>query len=147
MYKHILIPTDGSETSDKAVDEGLKFAKAIGAKVTLFTARPEWRTPNVADAVARRIVPLEEFERRAMEEANALLARVAERARAAGVEAHSAATLSDRPWEAIIKAAEKHGCDLIFIASHGRKGFSGFVHGSETHEVLTHSKIPALVVR
>ena len=147
MYKHILIPTDGSETSDKAVEAGLQFAKSIGAKVTLFTARPEYQPPGVADAVARRIIPLDEFERRAMEEAGALLARVAARAKAAGVEADADASLSDRPWQAIIKAAEKHGCDLIFIGSHGRKGLAGLWYGSETHGVLTHSKIPALVVR
>jgi nucleotide-binding universal stress UspA family protein len=92
-------------------------------------------------------MPLEEFERRSMEKANAILERIAERARANGVEVHSDATLSDRPWEAIIEAAKKHCCDVIFIATHARKGLSALVHGSETHEVLTHSEIPAIVVR
>jgi nucleotide-binding universal stress UspA family protein len=80
-------------------------------------------------------------------QAKGLLDGIAARARAAGVEPRTDYALSDRPWQAIIKAAEKNGCDLIFIASHGRKGLSALLHGSETHEVLTHSSIPTLVYR
>jgi nucleotide-binding universal stress UspA family protein len=98
MYKHILIPTDGSELSDKAIEAGIRFANHVGA-------------------------------------------------RAAGVEYDSGYEQSDRPHEAIIRAAEKNGCDLIFMASHGRRGISALVHGSETQGVLTHSKIPTLVYR
>jgi nucleotide-binding universal stress UspA family protein len=146
MYKHILIPTDGSATADKAVEEGLKFAKWAGARVTAFTAAPEYHVPS-GDFISRSTPSLPEFERRAKEQANQMLERVARRAREAGVELDTEVALSDRPWQAIIGAAEKHGCDLIFIASHGRKGLSAFLHGSETHEVLTHSSIPTLVYR
>lgn len=147
MYKHILIPTDGSDTADKAVQAGLAFAKWAGARVTVFTARPEYRMPDTSEVAAGHVVSIEEYERRAREEARAILGRVARRAKAARVPLDSETALSDRPWQAIIRAAEKHGCDLIFIASHGRKGLSGLWHGSETHEVLTHSTIPTLVYR
>jgi nucleotide-binding universal stress UspA family protein len=146
MYKHILIPTDGSETADKAVEEGLKFAKWAGARVTAFTAMPEYRLPS-GEIVSRNVESLPDYERRSAQEAKRLLDGIAERARGAGVEFGGEFALSDRPWQAIISAAEKNGCDLIFIASHGRKGMSAFLHGSETREVLTHSKIPTLVCR
>jgi nucleotide-binding universal stress UspA family protein len=146
MYKHILIPTDGSETADKAVEEGLKFAKWSGARVTAFTAMPEYQLPS-GEIISRKAESLLDFERRSAQEAKALLDRVAERARAVGVEFDTDYAVSDRPWEAIIRAAEKNGCDLICIASHGRKGVSAFVHGSETREVLSHSRIPTLVYR
>jgi nucleotide-binding universal stress UspA family protein len=147
MYKHILIPTDGSETAEKGVQAGLEFAKWAGARVTVFTARPEYRMPGTSEVAAGRVMPIAEYERRSMEEARKILDRVAQRAKAAQVEVDSDAALSDRPWHAILQAAEKHGCDLIFIASHGRKGLSGLLYGSETHEILTHSTVPTLVYR
>ena len=146
MYKHILIPTDGSEFAGKAIDEGLKFAQWAGAKVTFFTALPEYPTPT-GEFVSRDAVSLPEYERRSAAQAQELLGGIAQRARDAGVEPGTDYALSDRPWYAIIKAAEKNGCDLIFIASHGRKGLSALLHGSETHQVLTHSTIPTLVCR
>ena len=147
MFKHILIPTDGSETADKAVKAGLRFAKFAGARVTVFTAVPEYQMPANSEIAAGRIMPVQEYERRAMREAQHVLKRVARRARAAGVTAATEAAMSDRPWQAIVRAAKKNGCDLIFIASHGRKGLSALVHGSETSAVLKHSSIPTLVVR
>jgi nucleotide-binding universal stress UspA family protein len=146
MYKHILIPTDGSETADKAVEEGLKFAKWSGARVTAFTALPEYQMPS-GEIMSRKVESLADFERRSAQEAKQMLEGIEQRARSAGVEVDSDFALSDRPWQAIIRAAEKNGCDLICIASHGRKGVSAFVHGSETREVLTHSRIPTLVYR
>lgn len=146
MYKHILIPTDGSEIAGKAIDEGLKFAQWAGAKVTFFTALPEYQLPT-GEFVSRDDVSLPEYERRSAVQAKELLDGIAARARAAGVEPDTDYALSDRPWQAIIKAAEKNGCDLIFIASHGRRGLSALLHGSETREVLTHSSIPTLVYR
>ncbi len=147
MYKHILIPTDGSATAEKAVEHGLRFAKWAGARVTVFTARPEYHMPGTSELAARRVMPIAEYERGAMEEARSILDRVAQRAKAAQVEVDSDAALSDRPWQAIIEAAEKHGCDLIFIGSHGRKGLSALFNGSETHQILAHSSIPTLVYR
>ena len=122
MYKHILIPTDGSTTAEKAVKAGLNFAKWAKARVTVFTAMPEYQLPTTADVAAHRVMPIAEFERRSMAEAKKRLDKVARRAKAAGVKVDTAASLSDRPGEAIIAAAEKNSCDLIFIGSHGRKG-------------------------
>jgi nucleotide-binding universal stress UspA family protein len=147
MFKHILIPTDGSDTADKAVKAGLRFAKFAGARVTVFTAVPEYEIPGNSEIAAGGIMPAQEYERRALREAQHILNRVARRAKAAGVSAATEAAISDRPWQAIVRAAEKNGCDLIFIASHGRKGLSALVHGSETSAVLKHSSIPTLVVR
>ena len=146
MYKHILIPTDGSETADKAVEVGLKFARWAGARITAFTAMPEYRLPS-GEIVRRDAESLSDYEARVGREAKRLLDAIAERARRAGVECDSDYALSDRPWQAIIRAAEKNGCDLIVIASHGRRGVSALLHGSETREVLTHSTIPTLVCR
>ena len=147
MFKHILIPTDGSEIADKAVEAGLEFASWAKARVTVFTAQPEYRMPTTSEVAAGNVMPPAEYERRALEQAGKLLAGIAQRAKAAGVRSDSDAALSDQPWRAILRAAEKHGCDLIFIASHGRKGLSGLVHGSQTYELLKHSTIPTLVVR
>jgi nucleotide-binding universal stress UspA family protein len=147
MFKHILIPTDGSRTADKAVKAGLDFARSIGARVTVFTAVPEYQLPVTSEIAVGRLMPMQEYERRALQQAQSILERIAKRAKAADVPAATSAALSNHPWQAIIRAAKKHGCDLILIASHGRKGLSALVHGSETYEVLKHSKVPTLVIR
>jgi nucleotide-binding universal stress UspA family protein len=148
MYKHILIPTDGSETAEKAVQAGIEFAREAHAKVTWFTAVPEYQLPSQASIIAHHeVVGPDEHARRSHEQAQAIFASLAERARAAGVEFDTDFAQSDQPGEAIIDAAKRHGCDLIFMASHGRSGLSALVHGSETREVLTHSSIPTLVYR
>jgi nucleotide-binding universal stress UspA family protein len=147
MYKHILIPTDGTPTAEKAVKAGLRFAKWSKAKVTVFTAMPEYRTPTSAEVAARNVISIAEHERRSMAQAKKLLDKVARRAKAAGVKLATDAALSDRPADAIVAAAQKNGCDLIFIGSHGRKGLSALLLGSQTHEVLNRSRIPTLVYR
>ena len=148
MYKHILIPTDGSATAQKAVKAGLDFAKWAKAKVTVFTAMPEYRIPTTGEIAARKaVMSLAEHERRSLAQARKLHAKVARRAQTAGVKIGAAAALSDRPGEAIIDAAKKNGCDLIFIGSHGRKGIKALLLGSQTHEVLSRSDIPTLVYR
>ena len=147
MYKHILIPTDGSELSQKAIDAGIEFAREVQARVTAFTAVPEYPIPSEVELMAKRAVSLEDYERRAKSQAEATLQPIADSARAAGVDYDADFTQSDRPHEAIIRAAEKHGCDLVVMASHGWRGLKGLLLGSETHKVLTHSRIPVLVVR
>ncbi len=148
MYQHLLIPTDGSDLSDKAVQQGIDFARSVGARVTAFVAVPEYQLPNSAEVLAhKRVLSLEEHEERAKEQARTVLAAIARRAAEAGVKCDSDYALCDRPHEAIIDAARKHGCDLIFMASHGRSGLAEFLHGSETKAVLAHSTIPTLVVR
>jgi nucleotide-binding universal stress UspA family protein len=147
MYKHILIPTDGSQTADKAIHAGIDFAREAKAKVTLFTAVPEYQPPSEAEILGRHVVSLADHERRSLEKADAVLDPAAQRVRAAGVECETTFAQSDRPYQAIIEAAERRGCDLILMSSHGRHGFAELWHGSETREVLTHSRIPTLVYR
>ena len=147
MYKHILIPTDGSQLSEKAVAAGIEFARFIHARVTGFTAIPEYRVPSEAELMSKHAISLIDYERDAKRQAEITLQPIADRARAAGVEYDAEFTQSDRPHEAIIRAAQNRGCDLIFMASHGRRGLSALVHGSETQGVLTHSTIPTLVYR
>ena len=147
MYKHILIPTDGSETADKAVQAGIEFARDQKAKVTWFTAVPEYQLPTQAEVMSRHAITPDEHALRGRDKAEAIFAAVAPRARAAGIEFDTDYVQSDEPYKAIIDAAKRHGCDLIFMASHGRTGLSALVHGSETREVLTHSTIPTLVYR
>ena len=147
MYKHILIPSDGTELSDKAIEAGVEFARESKAKVTGFTAVPEYQVPTEDEMMARRGVSLAQYEQDARLKAQRTLQRIIDRASAAGVEYEADYALSDRPYEAIIRAAQKHRCDLIFMASHGRRGISALIHGSQTRDVLTHSTIPTLVYR
>ncbi len=149
MYQHILIPTDGSEVAERAVDAGIEFARWAKARVTGFTAVPEYdyNVSGHADLVAGHARSIAEHDVASERIAGEILNHLAEKAHAAGVEFDTDFVQSNHPWEAIVAAAHKHGCDLIFIASHGRRGFSALMHGSETHGVLTHCKIPTLVYR
>jgi nucleotide-binding universal stress UspA family protein len=148
MYKHILIPTDGSETAEKAVAAGIQFARDANARITWFTAVPPYRPPSEGEMLARaHIVSLDEHEKRSREQAENMLARPAQRAREAGVECETDYAQSDHPYEAIIAAAKRHECDLIFMSSHGRKMLPALFFGSETRDVLSHSTIPTLVYR
>lgn len=147
MYKHILIPTDGTPLAEKAVASGVRFAREAGARVTLFTAVPEYQAPSESQVMARHVVSLEEYARRSHDTADGILAAGAELARAAGVEFDTDYAESDRPAHAIVEAARRHGCDAVFMASHGRSGLSRLVHGSETYEVINESEIPTMVYR
>lgn len=147
MFKHILIPTDGSELSDKAIDAGIEFAREVSARVIGFTAVPEYQVPSQNELMSKHGVSMPQYEEQARRQAEAALCKIAERARAAGVVYDADFAQSDSPHEAIIRAAESHGCDLIFMASHGRSGISALLHGSETQGVLAHSKIPTMVYR
>jgi nucleotide-binding universal stress UspA family protein len=147
MYKHILIPTDGSPLAEKAVEAGLEFARESGARVTLFTAVPEYELPNEALVMSRRVISIDEHNRRSAKRAQEALAGAVRCARAAGVDFDTDYVQNDRPYRAIIDAAVGHGCDAIFMSSHGRKGVSRLLHGSETEDVLSHSAIPTLVFR
>jgi nucleotide-binding universal stress UspA family protein len=147
MFRHILIPTDGSELSEKAIVAGVEFAREVHARITGFTAVPEFRVPSEVELMSHHGVSLEQYERDSRKQAEAALQKIADRARAAGVEYDAEFTQSDHPHEAIVRTALKRGCDLIFMASHGRRGISALIHGSQTQAVLTHSTIPTLVYR
>jgi len=147
VYKHILIPTDGSDVAEKAVAAGIDYAREAKARVTLFTAVPEYEPPSEAQVFARRIVSMADHARNSEQAANGILAHAVQVARDAGLEFGTDFAQSNQPWQAIIEAAKRHGCDAIFMASHGRSGLSRLVHGSQTIDVLSHTDIPTLVVR
>ena len=145
MYKQILMPTDGSDLSLAAIDQGLAFASSIGAAVTFFTVTAPIRVYGVTGE--QLAGGYEEYTRVAREEGARRLADAEERAKAAGVPCQTRMVESEHPYQAIIDAANDAGCDLIAMASHGRRGLGGLVLGSETLKVLTHSTIPVLVYR
>ena len=147
MYTHILIPTDGTPIAEKAVLAGIQFARDTGAKVTFFTAVPEYDVPREGEALAGRVVSLAEHARRSEKIANGILAPAADKARAAQLEFRTHYGQCNRPWEAIVDAAKVYGCDAIIMGSHGRTGLSRLMHGSQTIDVLTHTDVPTLVVR
>jgi nucleotide-binding universal stress UspA family protein len=147
MYKHILIPIDDSKLSDVAVKNGIAFARSIRARVTGFTAVPEYQVPNELEVRSHSAISMDEHNRRVRKKAEQVLRKVAAKARAAGVPFDTDYAQNNRPDEAIVRAAEQHGCDLIFMASHGRTGLKALVMGSQTRGVLGKSKIPTLVYR
>ena len=148
MYKHILIPTDGTELAEKAVTAGTDYARETGARVVFFTAMPEYELPTEAQMMARqRCKSLAEHEEEAAHAARMILDKAAAAAKDANIAFETDFDLSDRPYEAIIDAAKRHGCDAIFMASHGRTGIPALWYGSQTREVLTHSDIPTFVYR
>jgi nucleotide-binding universal stress UspA family protein len=147
MYKHILIPTDGSETAAKAVSAGIDFAREAGARVTFFTAVPEYELPSDTDVISGHFSSPEEHARDSADKAKGILAPAADQARAARLEFDTDYAQSDQPWQAIVAAAQRHACDAIVMSSHGRTGLAEIWHGSQTREVLTHSTIPTLVYR
>jgi nucleotide-binding universal stress UspA family protein len=147
MFKHILIPTDGSELSDLAVTKGSHFASEIGAKVTLFFAKPGFPVAYFGEGALIDPITPSQFAEMADQQAGKVLQAAVLVCAKAGVTCDTATETSDVPYEAIIEVAQKRGCDLIFMASHGRRGISGLLLGSETNKVLTHSQIPVLVYR
>jgi nucleotide-binding universal stress UspA family protein len=147
MYKNILIPVDGSPLSRKAVREAIGLAKTCGARVTGFFSPPEYEVLMYGEYFPPNLMPREEYDERAASRAEKILTSVRKEAEAAGVACNTLFTPSRMPWEAIIATAKKKRCDLIVMASHGRKGLAGVLLGSETTKVLTHSRVPVLVVR
>jgi nucleotide-binding universal stress UspA family protein len=145
MYKHVLIPTDGSELSSKAEAAGLAMAKSLDAKVTALTVTPPFQFIGTEPMVLVATEP--EDEKAQTARAEKTLERVRMTAAAIGVPVETLRTVSSHPFEAIIATAKERGCDLIYMASHGRSGLSGLLLGSVTTKVLTHSKIPVLVYR
>jgi len=147
MFKHILVPTDGSELSLQTAKRAVSFARDAGARITAFFAKPEYPVAYFGEGALIDPTTPEQFAELANAQSKQFLGEVEKMCAEAGVPCSTAAETSDVPYEAIIAAAEKAGCDLIFMASHGRRGLAGFLLGSETNKVLTHSKIPVLVYR
>ena len=145
MFKHILIPTDGSDLSNIAITHGVKFAKEINAKITGLTVTTPYnyyaveavQVTNTPDQYAAEMATLAERNLKVIKEAAAQ----------AGVACELVHRTSDHPYEEIVNTAQDRGCDVIFQASHGRRGVRALIMGSETNKVLTHTKIPVLVFR
>lgn len=147
MFKHILLPTDGSPVSDKAVKRGIEFAKKIKARVTALHVVPEFKF--MADEGITPLSPAlkKRFQDEGQARAKAMLEAVAKQARTRGVRCATLCVSSDQPHQEIVATARRKKCDLVMMASHGRRGLSSLLLGSETAKVLTHSKVPVLVVR
>jgi len=145
MFKHILIPTDGSDLSNIAITNGVKFAKEINAKITGLTvtapyhyyAAESFQPTDTPEQYAGEMKTLAERNLKVLKEAAAQ----------AGVACELVHRTSEHPYEEIVNTAQDQGCDVIFQASHGRRGVRALLMGSETNKVLTHSKIPVLVFR
>jgi nucleotide-binding universal stress UspA family protein len=139
MYRHILIPTDGSELAEHGVAHGMALAKSLGAKVSVIFVEPfSEMTGRFLEAVAR-------YAELRKEQATSTLDRAANAAKEAGVFCETIQGENGQPHQAIITAAEDKGCDLIVMSSHGRSGLSMLLIGSVTNKVLTQAKTPVLV--
>jgi len=148
MYKHILVPTDGSKLSMAAVRTATRLAKEVGAKITSVYVMAPFSPPMESEAVAfYPAFSMGEFEKVTRQNADEALAQVQAVADAAKVSADGIAVRGPSPWKSIIATAKSKKADLIVMASHGRRGLEALLIGSETQKVLTHSKIPVLVCR
>ena len=147
MFKHILVPTDGSPLSEGTVSRAVLFAKDAGARITFFYAQPDFPMPIYGEGALIDPTTPEQFSKAAADEAKRILDAAKSIADSAGVNSDTDTVVNEVPYEAVIDAAERHGCDLIFMASHGRRGIAGLLLGSETQKVLTHTSIPVLVYR
>jgi nucleotide-binding universal stress UspA family protein len=145
MFKHILIPTDGSDLSNIAASSGVQFAQEIGARITGLTVTTPYHyvTANTMQVVQMQ----EQFEREMQHMTQRNLQFLQREAELRGVPCDALSAISDHPYEEIVRMAEQQRCDVIFMASHGRRGLRALLMGSETHKVLTHTKIPVLVYR
>jgi nucleotide-binding universal stress UspA family protein len=145
MFQHILIPTDGSDLSNLAVHSGVQFAKETNAKITGLTVTRPYTYYGME--TAHMIGSIEQYSSECDTQARRILSTLKEEANKAGVLCELVHRSSDHPYEEIIKTAQDKHCDVIFLASHGRRGVGALILGSETQKVLTHTKIPVLVYR
>ena len=145
MFRHILIATDGSERSERAIRMGVDLARTTGARITAVMAT--WPIPEIYVEGLGRTVHNEELEQNARDFARRCLAVAADAARAVCVSCETVHVIDTHPHVAITRTAEANHCDLIVMASHGRSGAAAVLLGSETQKVLAHAKVPVLVCR
>ena len=146
MYRHILIPTDGSELAEHAVTNGLSLAKSLGAKVSVIIVEEPFDWLSVSETKAQQALEeLAQYREQIKKHAASVLSRVADAAKQAGVSCNTIQIENAQPYKAIIATAADKGCDLIVMASRGRSGLSALVLGSVTNKVLTHTNTPVLV--
>ena len=147
MYQRILIPTDGSKLSNQAAQAGLQLAELMGAQVVAMNVVPKYPMSYFEGGMAVEADQAKRLEKEWTDKAEAVVQALKDKAEARGLKARAVTVRSDLVAESIIAAAKKHKCDLIVMASHGRKGLKRLLLGSETQHVLTHSHIPVLVLR
>jgi nucleotide-binding universal stress UspA family protein len=145
VFKHILLPTDGSPVSEQAVRKGIALAKSLGARVTVVVVIEHFHvvTLNPTQLEASQ----KEYELTATRHATKVLEAVKAEAAAMGVALETKVVRGDPPYEEIVRTAEEEGCDLIAMASHGRRGVVALMLGSQTSRVVSHAKVPVLVLR
>ena len=147
MYSRLLVPTDGSKLSDKAIAQAIALAQALEASITFLHTTPGIPSPAYADGMSVMLVSRKEYTEQAKAAAAKVLDKASAKATAAGVQSKVVHVTTDAPWESIIGVAKKAKADAIVMASHGRRGIASLLLGSETTKVLTHSTLPVLVVR
>jgi nucleotide-binding universal stress UspA family protein len=149
MFKHILLPTDGSALAAKGVKSGVRLAKALGARVMGAYVIEPYLPPMVPEAAVMATSALDprDYEKAAQAQAAKALARLEREARGAQVRCATQSVTAAQPWQGILKLARSKRCDAIVMASHGRAGLGGLILGSQTARVLAHSKLPVLVIR
>lgn len=147
VYHHLLVPSDGTQLSNKALDQAIALAKALGAQLTLLHVQPPLPVPLVGMGDMLDPATVESLSKTAERESERILQAAQTAGLEAGLSIHTEVVKQDLPYRAIVDAAKRHGCDLIVMASHGRKGLSGLLIGSETQRVLLHAPISVLVVR
>ena len=144
MFKHILIPTDGSDLSHKAIAGGIELARSLGARVTAYACLPQYPYSPFSDFATE---PPKEYMQRCEREAQDHLTEVEQAAARDGVQFSTCRSVHPSPYLGIIEAAQNHACDVILMSSHGRRGLGSLLIGSETQRVLTHTDIPVIVYR
>jgi len=147
MFKRILVPTDGSRLSRAALKDAVALASECGATVVALNVQPPYTPPAVADIPVTMVYAPKEYDLAVERASRKILADAEKLATAAGVAVETHYLQDPSVWESIVRTARRTKCDLILMASHGRRGLAGLVLGSETQKVLTHCKIPVLVHR
>ena len=147
MFKQILVATDGSKLSQKAIRTAVKLARTTGAAITGAYVIEPYTPPQGEAAIYVAGISAARYKAVSKAESRKALAAVEIEAGTAGVPCRTIALTADTPWEGVIRGAKRGRCDLIVMSSHGRRGLTGLILGSETTKVLTHSKIPVLVCR
>jgi nucleotide-binding universal stress UspA family protein len=147
MFRRILVPTDGSEVSMRAVQEGVAFAQAMNATVVGFYSPEDYQVFLANEYLPPGLMPKRAYQAKSKEAVDMNLASIESVAAAAGVPYEGFTLSAVTPWPAIVEAAKEMSCDLIFMASHARKGITGLLKGSQAAQVMTHSSVPVLVWR
>jgi nucleotide-binding universal stress UspA family protein len=147
MYRRILVATDGSDLASKGLDHAIELARQLSAELVVLTVTPPWTPIGVEGTVGWTYDPVDEYDTASAEAARQILAAAVAKAAASGIAATSVHLPGKYPADGIVEVAQQQACDMIVMASHGRRGLGRLVLGSQTTSVVTHAKVPVLVVR